>query len=255
MTRLDSLAHPVPVWTSDDQRHILYNGDATLITPQVLLGRDIDAICTDPPYNSGGRTTTDRKCSTTQKYKGTSFAGDNRDQRSFAQWAHIWLTQTITHMADGARAWIWTDWRQLPTLTDAIQIAGFTWRQLTPWVKDPGQYRLQKGSAGAQCEYIIWGTKGPQQQLEDQSPALPGFFTGRVPRGDNKRHVAEKPINVLVDLFSLLPANSRIFDPFAGSGTVAAAAAIAGHRSISIELDPQHVENFVSRFAQGTLNV
>lgn len=35
----------------------------------------------------------------------------------------------------GGYAMVFTDWRQLPTLTDVFQAGGFIWRGLVPWTK------------------------------------------------------------------------------------------------------------------------
>jgi site-specific DNA-methyltransferase (adenine-specific) len=91
----------------------------------------VDAVITDPPYSSGGFTRGDRSASTTAKYTLTgtqierpAFAGDNRDQRSFGYRCALWLSECLRVAKTGAPIAVFTDWRQLPTMTDAIQAAG-----------------------------------------------------------------------------------------------------------------------------------
>lgn len=244
-----------PDYVSPDGRHRAWSGDALLelrgLTAEAL-GEEISAVIIDPPYCSGGLSATERKRSVQGKYGIVGgFEGDWRDQRAFGQWLALLLAIAYRSTAEGGRCWVWTDWRQLPTMSDALQAAGWVWVGLTPWVKAPGKYRNTKGSAGAQCEYLLWGSKGrPWSTRADvDAPALPGVLTGDVPRGEQKRHGAEKPVSALASIMRLLPPDALVLDFFAGSGSTAEAAGIAGHRSISIEVDPAVVEGvFVSRF-------
>lgn len=90
------------------------------------------AVITDPPYSSGGFTRGDRMASTTNKYvlTGTQverpdFAGDNRDQRCYLKWCVAWLDECLRITRPGGSLLMFTDWRQLPTTTDAVQSGGW----------------------------------------------------------------------------------------------------------------------------------
>ena len=95
---------------------------------RTLEAQSVDAIITDPPYSSGGFTRGDRMAKPGKKYEQTGlkqpraeFAGDNRDQRSFAYWCALWLAECLRVAKPGAPIAIFTDWRQLPSTTDALQ--------------------------------------------------------------------------------------------------------------------------------------
>ena len=70
--------------------YTLRRGDALAILP-TLSAASVDLVLTDPPYNSGGRTQSDRtKTNARDKYVSSDaqhqladFAGDNRDQRGY----------------------------------------------------------------------------------------------------------------------------------------------------------------------------
>lgn len=109
---------------------------------RTLPSTSVDAVITDPPYSSGGMFRSDRNRSTTEKYQttGTSktyndFPGDSRDQRSFLLWSTWWLTECYRIVKDGGVCGVFTDWRQLPTVTDAVQVSGFVWRGIGVWDK------------------------------------------------------------------------------------------------------------------------
>ncbi|HFO4199839.1 TPA: site-specific DNA-methyltransferase, partial [Escherichia coli] len=95
-----------------------------------------DALITDPPYSSGATHKAGRTCQGSHaKYindedlhRFEGFEGENMDARSWEYWTHLWMTQAWRTVRPGGYALVFTDWRQLPALTDAFQAAGFTWR-------------------------------------------------------------------------------------------------------------------------------
>ena len=103
----------------------LYCGDCLEV---LTLLPQVDAVITDPPYSSGGMVRGDRMMSTRDKYQSSDvdvehpeFTGDNRDQRGFHAWAALWLMHAASITKPGGMAILFTDWRQLPTMTDALQ--------------------------------------------------------------------------------------------------------------------------------------
>ena len=107
---------------------------------QTLPDASVDALITDPPYSSGGAFRGDRMGSTTTKYVDNrdtlhraDFAGDNRDQRAYGYWCGLWLSECLRIVRPGGIACLFTDWRQLPTTTDALQAGGWVWRGIAAW--------------------------------------------------------------------------------------------------------------------------
>ena len=106
-----------------------------------------DALITDPPYSSGGQYRGDRINSTWKKYmqdrvdgtKEPDFSGDVLDQRVFMFWSKLWLTALRLKASTTCAALIFTDWRQLPALTDAVQLAGWMWKGVGVWEKPGGR--------------------------------------------------------------------------------------------------------------------
>ena len=109
-----------------------------------------DAVITDPPYASGGTKQNERNRTTNQKYSSMSaanalpdFDGDNKDQRSWTHWMAEWLYDVRKACKKGAPICLFIDWRQYPSITDALQWAGWIWRGTAVW--DKGNSRPQKG--------------------------------------------------------------------------------------------------------------
>jgi len=234
-------------------QHRLLCGDATQGAALELLtgGEPFDAVLTDPPYSSGGQFRSDRSKTTDAKYNlgdgetcRTNFAGDNRDQRAFVLWANLWLTELFRLSKPGGVALVFTDWRQIPVVTDAVQCAGWIWRNLVTWYK-PG-CRHQKGRFSSSAEYIVYASNGPVTP-GDASPANVLTVPGVV--GKRKDHIAQKPVELLRLLLGVTPAGATIVDPFLGSGSTLIAAEQTGRRCLGVEIDPAYCAVTLQRAA------
>jgi len=59
--------------------------------------------------------------------------GDGKGQRVFTAWAMLWLSECWRIAKLGAPLMMFTDWRQLPAMTDAMQGAGWFWLGIVVW--------------------------------------------------------------------------------------------------------------------------
>lgn len=226
----------------------LYQGDALRLLAAMPSG-SVDAIITDPPYSSGGAFRGDRTALTTAKYlrsgaatelRVPSFEGDNRDQRAFASWCYLWLSDALRVAREGAILGIFTDWRQLPTMTDALQAGGWVWRGIVVWDKT-GAARPCLGRFTAQCEYLLWGSRGPLP-LNRPVPVLPGVYRHPAPRGADRVHVTSKPLGLMRDLLRIVVPGGTVLDPFAGGGATLLAAREVGLSAIGCEIMPAYAD-------------
>ena len=114
---------------SDNQKWSILQGDALKVLG-TFTPNTFDAVITDPPYASGGRTQAEKNKSTARKYSSMGenapppFDGDAKDQRSWTRWAAEWLYEARKVCKSGAPVCMFIDWRQLPAATDALQWAG-----------------------------------------------------------------------------------------------------------------------------------
>lgn len=255
---MTSKAHPpTATWASPDGRATLYHGDALAVLA-ALDDASVDAVITDAPYSSGGMYRADRIQAPHEKYFGNSgtaaavaaFAGDNRDQRGYAHWAVLWLAQSYRITRPGGVCLLWTDWRQLPATTDALQAGGWIWRGIIPWTKpDP---RPQAGRFTNAAEYVVWGSRGALPIVAG-APCLPGIYHARAPRGEHKHHLVEKPLEVLRALVRIVPSGSIVLDPFSGSGSTGVAALAEGRQFIGVEITNHYTDVATARLAEACL--
>jgi site-specific DNA-methyltransferase (adenine-specific) len=234
----------------------IFHGEAL----DVLAGlpdASVDALVTDPPYSSGGAFRGDRIGETTNKYtqSGTAierpeFAGDNRDQRSYGYWCALWLSRALVVVKSGSPACLFTDWRQLPMTTDALQAGGWIWRGIVAWDKTE-QVRPTMGRFASQMEFVVWGSAGPMP-LERGVGCLPGVFRYNVLQAD-KHHITGKPTKLMQDLLRIVPSGGKVLDPFMGSGTTLVAAKALGLSATGVELSERYCEIAAERLSQEVL--
>lgn len=237
-----------------DDSVTLYHGDCLDVLP-CLSG--IDALVTDPPYSSGGAFRGDRMGSTLAKYvssdssqqhAGFAFSGDNRDQRSFMAWCSLWLNAARHAANTGATAACFSDWRQLPTMSDAFQAGGWVWRGVGVWSKKFGRPRAG-GFSGA-CEFLVWGTNGP---LEERQSYPSGIIECSAPPVAERDHITQKPEQVMAWAMGNVKNGGKVLDPFTGSGTTLVAAKHSGLTAVGIEVEERYCEVAARRLSQGAL--
>lgn len=201
-------------------------------------------IITDPPYSSGGygasatkQTTADKYTATKRKCPYPNFEGDNKDQRSWTSWMAEWMGIAREKCKAGAPIVVFIDWRQLPSMTDALQWSGWIWRGVAVW--DKLNSRPQQGRFRQQAEFIVWGSNGAMP-VDRKAPVLPGVFGVAMPSPGERLHQTQKPLDLMRKLVHICEPGSHILDPFAGSGTTLEAARMEGYDATGIELSEEY---------------
>ncbi|EGT5658489.1 site-specific DNA-methyltransferase [Citrobacter braakii] len=221
----------------------LYCGDVLEVLPTLDCG-SFDALITDPPYSSGGIHKKDRSMAPSEKYVNAThyseFSGDNRDQRSWAFWCTQWLAMTTRMVRPGGYFMVFSDWRQLPTLTDVLQAGGVLWRGLVVWDKTLSSRAPHTGYFRHQAEYVVWGSNGKLAQCPHGGP-FPGVITERV-NPSEKLHMTAKPVRLMQELVKPLADDANVLDPFMGSGTTALPVLERGGSFTGIELTNQYFD-------------
>lgn len=221
----------------------LFQGDALHILT-TLPAASVDAVLTDPPYSSGGITLGARQSDPSQKYQSSGtkrqyppMLGDAKDQRSWTMWCTLWLGECWRVARDGAPLMVFTDWRQLPSLSDAVQAAGWKWLGIVPW--DKRSARPQIGKFRQQCEYVLFAVKG--RFIAHTRACLPGVYAHPV-ISSQKVHLTSKPVALIEDLLAVTPLEATVLDPFMGGGSVGEACVRVGRSYVGIELSQEYYD-------------
>lgn len=221
----------------------LIHGDCLRVLP-TLADASVDAIVTDPPYSS--KTSAGHAAAPRDKYMNSDtrsafpdFLGDNRDQRSWTRWCYEWMSESYRVARPSAPLLVFTDYRQLPSATDALQAAGWIWRGIIPWDKTEAA-RPVRGGFRMQAEFVLWATKGSVST--ESNVYLPGVLRHRIPGPGARQHMTAKPLELMEQLVQLAPEGGLVLDLFAGSGTTGAAALRRGRRFLGVELSQHYAE-------------
>jgi site-specific DNA-methyltransferase (adenine-specific) len=225
--------------------HQIIHGDLLKVLPTFQDNLFGGIIC-DPPYASGASNQNAKQVSTAKKYTSVKsgnplpdFEGDAKDQRSWTNWMTEWLIEARRVTQVGAPICMFIDWRQLPSMTDALQWAGWLWRGVLAWDKTTS--RPQRGRFRQQAEFVVWGSNG-HMPANRQAPVLPGVFRQAMPVHSKRIHQTEKPLEVMRDICRIVERSGIILDPFAGAGTTILAAKLEGYPAVGIELSKHYAE-------------
>ena len=93
----------------------------------------------------------------------------------------MWFSEARRLLKDGGNLLCFIDWRQLPTLTDAVQCADFMWRGVAVW--DKLNSRPNKNGIAQEAEFRNLGDK--RQHSRSLQPCL---FARRVAAPYSKHH-------------------------------------------------------------------
>jgi site-specific DNA-methyltransferase (adenine-specific) len=228
----------------------IHHGDCLELL-RSLPEASVDAVVTDPPYSSGGMFRGDRTQPVDVKYVQTGakscrtqFSGDTMDQRALYAFSVQWMSEARRATKPGGVIVLFTDWRQLPLFSDALQGAGWIWRNIATWWK-PGT-RMQRGRFSSSAEYVLYGSIGvpsPGKHSPQNVFACPSM------KGKNKVHICQKPTDVMRWAVSVVPEGGTVLDPFSGSGSTGEAAAMEGLGFIGIEREAEYVQIARARIA------
>ena len=231
----------------------IIRGDVLHVLPTFPDGL-FGGIITDPPYASGAATQNGKQQSTSKKYSSSKgdcpfpdFEGDAKDQRSWTHWMAEWLTEARRVSKEGAPICLFIDWRQLPSMTDALQWAGWIWRGTLVW--DKTNSRPQRGRFRQQAEFIVWGSNG-HMPADRKAPVIPGVFRQSMPAFAKRRHQTEKPLEVMREMVHIVEPDGIILDPFAGAGTTVLAAKLEGYPTVGIELSAHYAKTARERLEE-----
>lgn len=99
---------------------------------------------------------------------------------------------------------------------------------------------MVKGRPSNSSEFVVYATNGAHDM--DGEAAIQNVFACAPITGDDKVHIAEKPVDVMRWVLSATISSSRVLDPFMGSGTTAIGCINTGRTFIGIERTEEHYE-------------
>ncbi|WP_425154954.1 DNA-methyltransferase [Candidatus Palauibacter sp.] len=195
-------------------------GDCLDVLPTLRAGR-YNLVLTDPPYAMpatfyGGRQTGSRRWSDTSIMHG---------------WFSLVATQLDRVLTPDGTVAIFCDTISSAVFTSVLYARFPTLKHMVWDKRSTGLGRSPRSSH----ELILVGQRQCAWVRDNSIPTV--LRAPRVPPA-RKRHLAQKPVPVLVELIKFFcPPTGRVLDPFAGSGSTLDAARSTGRECDLIELD------------------
>jgi site-specific DNA-methyltransferase (adenine-specific) len=221
---------------------------------RALGGEKAAALITDPPYCLLTRR---RRDGDLRDPKGRKIEGEPvirfeavRDYRKFTE---EWLSIALRHLTEAAPLLIWTNFLGKEPILQTARAHGFHYRGDYAWAKLAGAVRSgQVLKSNEELARVFEVALVLTRQDGPRDPGLPwSAIAGPDDDGEAARfgaHPNHKPFGVLEPLLlSWSRPGELVLDPFAGSGSIPAAALKLRRRAACIELRPEWAARVADR--------
>ena len=233
--------------TAPPARDSVVCGDCLEVMRSMVPG-SIDAVITDPPYCSGSVSEASRTGAKGQGLRSENikklgwFVGDNMGTAGLVWLIRSMAVESMRLLKGTGSLLVFCDWRMIPNLIPAVESAGFRYQNLIVW--DKGNMGLGTGFR-ARHELIMHMTAGSPEYFDKGTANV--LQCRRVTAAE-RDHQTQKPLDLISQLCRVVcPPGGTILDPFAGSGTLAEAAAATGRHYVCIERAPEHCQTAEQR--------
>lgn len=222
-------------------RWTMYRGDCREVL-DVLEA--VPLVFADPTYSSGARRDAERQV------RGSMLRSledaDWFSHDAMTTWGFTWFLRSLLaplreRLAPGAHVYLFADWRQTPNVYGMLESTGYRVNHCLVW--DKGQ--LGMGAYWRnQHEHVVFGSNGMPSEMLDHGRGSVLCFPPVAPA--RRIHPTEKPIDLCMAVLEAVP-GALVFDPFAGTAPIGAAALRLGRRYIGCEINPEHHGKGVAR--------
>ena len=218
--------------TFSASQHELYNTNCLDWMRGCEQGQ-FDVILTDPPYGMGADSFGDGS-------GGRLANNEHHYKDDYAGWKSLmeqWAPLSFRVAKPQAHAYVFCDIDNFHELKALMMAAGwYVFR--TPFISNkPGSGRVPLPAEGPRRQYetILYAIKGHKNTTAIYPDVIDSVADA------NTGHGAQKPVSVYQNLLrrSVRPGD-RVFDPFAGSGTIFPAAHSMQVRAVGCELSPEY---------------
>lgn len=199
---------------------------------RTMADKSVDLVITSPPYNLGDG-------HHTRNYRHNPYA-DNMPECEYQQWQVDVLTELHRIVADGGSLL----YNHKNRIRDGVTLSPYQWLFKTPWLLKQelvwfnGTPNFDKIRFFPRTERIYWLAKQADTKLVNVINHHDLFDWH--PVGTQGTHTRAFPEQMVKDLLACFPDARTVFDPFAGSGTVAVGCIKHNRRFIGCELDPTY---------------
>jgi len=212
----------------------LLHGDC-LTELKKLDDNSVDLLLTDPPYG------------TNDKYHKSIKRGNNITSFNSIEWDNVipfdYLNECFRIMKDDTWGVVFTDKKEITTVWNYIESAGFKPRNTFYWIK-PNKAPTPASNFKSNVETCIVFTKGRTTIKWTGGGNQPNYIMLPFVIGKEwVNHPTQKPIKLMEHFIQLFSKEGDVvLDPFVGSGTTPVACIRSNRNYIGVEIDEAYVE-------------
>jgi DNA modification methylase len=222
-------------------RHTLLCGDSSeraMLAP-LFENRFPVLMVTDPPYGVNFKVR-DRQEPSTVLAQGTKLEelGIRNDHR--ASWSRAF------HLSQARVAYIWHASTATDVALQAIRDGDYEPRQVIVWAKN--RATLSRAAYHWKHESCVYAVRFGETANWKGDRKQTTLWAADIPPAKDRIHPTQKPIELYVrPILNHTERGDVIYDPFAGSGVIFAAAQEAGREAFGVEIEPLFCEKIIAR--------
>jgi site-specific DNA-methyltransferase (adenine-specific) len=248
---------------------IIFNQDCLEVLSRISKD-SVNMIFADPPYmlSNNGFTCQNGRMVNVNKGKWDKSKGFEEDTKFHEEW----IAACRKALKPEGTIWISGTYHSIYQCGYLLQKNGFHILNDIAWFKPNAAPNLSCRFFTASHETILWARKDkkakhtfnykemkngffPEDKMKKENTQMRSVWSIPTPKNEEKkfgRHSTQKPLDLLVRIIKASTnSGDIILDPFNGSGTTGAAAALAGDRYyIGVEIDKNFCELTVKRLLQ-----
>jgi len=221
-----------------DSHHLIF-GDAFEVLPK--LGRAVNAVIVDPPYNAANKNTKELKG---RKARSSDFGKwDYFSDKNYLDFTNNWIKLIKPILKDSGNLLIFSKLEYVSDIRRIYEKNGFKHHGTIIWHKTNPAPQIRKTGFLSSCEAILWATNGFNDTKISytfnfsKQNEMHNFIESPICMGNERTiHPTQKPLKIIDHLIKVFTnKGDMILDCFAGSGTVTISAGRLERSSISIE--------------------
>jgi site-specific DNA-methyltransferase (adenine-specific) len=213
----------------------LFHGDCIELLTKIK-DNSVDLVITDPPWGIGF---TELAGAGAEDYKQFDDNANSDEVRGLYKKV---IPQLFRVLKEGCHLYIFFGIERYREILDILKDTGFDTREVPLiWVKDKPGFSAYEYKPTPQYEAFFFAVKNTKKTPRHLTESTSDIFN--YPRGKDRIHITEKPIELLKRLVTLSSNEGDVvLDPFAGSGSTLVAAMISKRKGLGMEKDKETYE-------------
>ncbi|HET9241522.1 MAG TPA: DNA methyltransferase [Oligoflexus sp.] len=222
-------------------RHTLLCGDSSeraMLAP--LFGDRLPVLMvTDPPYGVNFKVR-DRKEPSTVLAQGTTLEELRIRNDHRASWSRAF------YLSQARVAYIWHASTATDVALQAIRDGDYEPRQVIVWAKN--RATLSRAAYHWKHESCVYAVRFGETANWKGDRKQTTLWEAEIPPGKDRIHPTQKPIDLYIrPTLNHTEKGDVIYDPFAGSGVIFAAAQETSRSAVGVEIEPIFCEKIIAR--------